>query len=523
MLLSVLLILRLFKIPYLESITLKMVDVMLLGVKNNIPPLSILTMEQVEQIHHATLEVLENTGIKVLSEQSLNILGEAGCTIEKNLAKIPQTIVEEMVKRCPQSFTWHSAHPDSQKHIKLEPGRVNYTISHSPTHVIDLDGKRRQATLQDAADMTRLGDAMDMQHSAGSGLSGTKEEIDQGYDQITAAAMRFIYEIKNTDKPMFVPPSGATPEDAFDFFNLIREDLDELRKKPCTWAWVNVVSPLTHDEIMTDYAVGFAMFGLPVLFCPEVMAHATGPATLAGALVQHNAEVLSGVVICQLANESYGIAPSPPIVYGTASTIMDPRSAQIALGAPEAGLMNTLTAQMARYYKLPTRGTAGCTDSKSIDAQAGQESAMNALLASLSGINLVVDAFGGVGPGVQANSYAGIVFHNENLKAISRILRGIEISDETLALDVINEIGPQGDYLSHSHTLKHFRKEFFFPTLFNRMDFEVYEKSEIKDIESRASEIAKEILKNHQPAELDKDILKHLDQIALKIQKKYVQ
>ena len=495
---------------------------MLLGVQQNIPPLELMTLNQVQEIHEATQQILNTTGVKVLSNQALEILGNKGCQIEGNNVRISPEIIDDALKRCPSSFKWHSAHPDSKKFIKLESGRVNYTISHSPTQVIDLGGMRRPATFQDIADMTRLGDAMEMEHIGGSGLSGTVEEVERGLDQVTAAAYRFVFEIKNTDKPIFVPPSGYSAEDAFEFFNLLRGDLDGLRRKPVTWAWTNVVSPLTHDKIPSDYAIGFAMFGLPVLFCPEVMANATGPVTLAGSLVQHNAEVLSGIVMCQLANEYYGIAPPPPIVYGTASTIMDLKSAQITLAAPETGLMNVLTAQMARYYNLPTRGTAGCNDAKTLDAQAGHESALNGLLASLAGINVIVDALGGMGPGVQANSYSGIVFHNENLKAIARILKGIEISDETLALNVINEIGPGGNYLGHSHTLKHFRSEFYFPKLFDRRDFEIFEKTEKLDTEKRAYKEAKEILEKHNPEPLDSDISKQLDIILKAIQKRNV-
>ncbi|MFX1516003.1 MAG: trimethylamine methyltransferase family protein [Promethearchaeota archaeon] len=495
---------------------------MLLGLQNNIPPLTILSKEQVEEIHQASLKVLKNTGVRVLSQQALDILKENKCKIKSNTVFIDSELVEDVLRKCPSSFTWFSVHPDSKKYIKLESGRVNYTISHSPTHMIDFDGSRRRSTYKDIADLTRLGDALEMVHLGGSGLSGTAEEIDQGLDLMTAAAYRFIIEVKNTDKPLFIPPSGATPEDGLEFFNLFREDMSDLQKRPCSWAWVNTVSPLMHNETMTDYAIGFAMFGLPVLFCPEVMAHATGPATLGGALVQHNAEILSGVVICQLANESYGIAPPPPIVYGTASSILDPRTAQITLGAPEAGIMNVLTAQMARHYNLPTRGTAGCTDSKALDAQAGHESAMNALLASMSGINMIVNAFGGLGPGIQAASYAAMIFHNENLKAISRVLRGIEISDEALAIDVIHDVGPGGEYLSHSHTLKHFKSEFFLPKLFDRTDFAVFEKSERQDIVARANEIAREIIQSHQPLELDKGVLKQLDEIKKNIHKKYV-
>ncbi|MFX1282664.1 MAG: trimethylamine methyltransferase family protein [Promethearchaeota archaeon] len=495
---------------------------MLLGIKNNLPTINILSNNQVEEIHEATLQVLEKTGVRVLSQQALDILKEARCKIKSKKVFLDSDLVEETLNKCPSSFTWYSVHPESKKHIKLESGRINYTISHSPTHVVDLEGNWRRSTFADIADMTRLGDALEMMHLGGSGLSGTVEEIDLQLDLMTAAAYRFVYEVKYTDKPLFIPPSGMSPDDGFEFFNLFRDDLSDLQKKPCSWAWVNTVSPLMHNETMTDYALGYAMFGLPVLFCPEVMAHATGPATLGGSLVQHNAEILSGIVMCQLANESYGIAPPPPIVYGTASSILDPRTVQIALGAPEAGLMNVLTAQMANYYNLPTRGTAGCTDSKVLDAQAGQESAMNVLLASMAGINLIVNALGGLGPGIQACSYAAMIFHDENLKAISRVLKGIEISDEALALDVIHEVGPGGEYLSHPHTLKHFRSEFFTPKLFDRTDYEVFEKSDKQDILTRANERAHEIMKTHHPPELDAKIVKALDEILKNIHKKYI-
>ena len=135
---------------------------------------------------------------------------------------------------------------------------------------------------------------------------------------------------------------------------------------------------------------------------------------------------------------------------------------------------------------------------------------------------MIVDAFAGLGPGVQANSYAAMVFHNENLRAISRVLRGIEISDEALALNVIDEIGPEGHFLSHEHTLKYFRKEYFFPKLFDRTDFEAYEKGDMKDLSERSYEIAKKIIEKHEPAPLDKNIEEELEKITTKVKKKYV-
>ncbi|MHA2175556.1 MAG: trimethylamine methyltransferase family protein [Candidatus Hodarchaeales archaeon] len=286
---------------------------MLLSVKRQIKPLEILSSEQVNKIHLSTLSLLERTGVSIHSDQALQILSEMGCQVDKDDKRVRfhSEFVNEMMSKCPSEFDWHSARPDGNKYVKLKDGYVNYTISHSPTHFIDLEGVRRQSTMQDVVDMTKLADTLEMMHIGGSGLSGTVEEVENNYDRITAAAVRFVYEIKNSDKPLFVPPSGGSAEDAFDYFNIIRGDIDELRKRPCTWAWINVISPLTHDKLMTDYALGFAMFGLPILFCPEVMAGATGPVTLAGTLVQHNAEVLSGAVMCQAAAKYYEMGHPP--------------------------------------------------------------------------------------------------------------------------------------------------------------------------------------------------------------------
>ncbi|MFW9904713.1 MAG: trimethylamine methyltransferase family protein [Candidatus Thorarchaeota archaeon] len=149
---------------------------MLLGIQNNLPSLSILSKNQIGKIHQASLRVLENTGVRVLSQQALDILKENKCKIESNRIFIPSELIEDTLTKCPSSFTWHSVHPDSKKHLKLEPGRVNYTISHSPTHIIDFDGNQRRSTYKDIADMTLLGDALEMIHLGDSGLSGTVEE-----------------------------------------------------------------------------------------------------------------------------------------------------------------------------------------------------------------------------------------------------------------------------------------------------------------------------------------------------------
>jgi len=265
---------------------------------------------------------------------------------------------------------------------------------------------------------------------------------------------------------------------------------------------------------LIEGALVYAKYKQPMIYAPEALAGGTAPASLAGLLVQQNAEVLSGIMVSQLAN------PGTPVLYGTVSAALDMRTGTTTLGGPEVGLFNVAAGQLGRYYNLPRRGTGGNTDSKAVDAQAGAETGMSLLMAAMAGMNFIYDATGSL-DGTLTISYEKLVIDNEIAGMIARTLGGIEVNEETLAVDEIIRVGPNANYLSSPHTAKMFRKEHYLPTLFDRRTWETWLRDGAKDIAKVARERARKIVKEHQPLPMDKPLVLQLEAFIKKVAKTY--
>ena len=287
---------------------------------------------------------------------------------------------------------------------------------------------------------------------------------------------------------------------------------EELIKRPMLFGVINPVSPLQWDSSMIEGMLEYARLKQPLAPSPEVMAGATGPATLAWTMVIHNAEVLSMVALMQL------ISPATPVLYGAISTVMDMRTATTRLGAPELGMMHVGFAQLARRYRIPCRGAAGVTDSKVVDIQAGYETAFNVTLAALAGFNLVLYTLGGIDSS-NAISYEKILTDHELLGMVERLAMGVSVSDDTLALNVINAVGPGGHFLGQKHTGQHHQREHFMPRLFDTQSYGNWVKGGSKDIRDRAKEEAKRILREHQPPALDRELDKTMEEYVRKVER----
>jgi trimethylamine--corrinoid protein Co-methyltransferase len=264
---------------------------------------------------------------------------------------------------------------------------------------------------------------------------------------------------------------------------------------------------------MTEGLMEYAKAGLPVFISPEVMAGGTGPASLAGSLVVQNAEVLSGLVIAQLVN------PGTPVVYGTVSTLMDLSTGNIAYGSIEQSLLNVASAQMAKFYHIPCRGTAGVTDSNLIDVQAGIESTSSILCQAMAGMNFIHAAAGGL-EGTVTASYEKLIIDEQIIGMAFRFLQGITFNEKSLALDVIHEVGPRGNYLAHEHTVEMFKKEHFIARLSQRNKYDVWVQKGKNSMSKSAVEKAKRILDFHVPEPLDERMEKELMDIVRWVEKR---
>lgn len=468
--------------------------------------LEFLTTEQVREIHRTSLRLLEEVGVSFPERVCLELLDGAGAKVDikKERAYIPAWLVEKMVALAPSSVTWYGRNP--KKAIRLGDNKVYYGTMSSALFVQDLDGTRHLSTIKDAENFSRLADGL--------------EYIDEGYCVVHPSdvpehahhAYMMYAMLKNTEKPFKGRMTGALQaRDCVRMAAVVAGGLDQLPIKPFLFTNVSTVSPLAHARDMLEGMVEYVKHGLPVIFTPEVQTGATGPITLAGTLAQHNAEVLSGIVIAQL------VRPGAPVVYGNVSSSFDMKYLMLPYATPEAWLLNSATAQMARYYGIPSRGTAGFVDSNCLDMQAGFESALSLLMITLSGINFVIGAAGGLENATGA-SYEKMVIDNEIIGIITRIMRGIDVNEETLAYDLMESVGPLGQYMMSDHTRKYFKQETFIPSVSNRLKYDVWSEQGARDIKERARERAKKILAEHHPAPMHEDVDRELREIIKEVE-----
>jgi trimethylamine---corrinoid protein Co-methyltransferase len=470
--------------------------------------LKILSSGQIEEIHNATLQVLEETGCVVLEENCLRLLADAGALVDfkENRAFIPSTLIESSLKKAPSRFTWHGRDPG--KNILMEGDKVHYGPVGGSIYVIDLDGNRRPTSIKDAKNFVRIIDSLENIHE-GHCMVHPLDVPNETYHVHMMLAMA-----RNTGKPFRGRLMGEKrARDCIKIAEVLAGGSENMRIRPNLACHVNTFSPLCHGKEMTEGLMEYAKAGLPVFICPEVMAGGTGPVSLAGTLVVQNAEVLSGLVIAQL------IHPGTPVVYGTVSTIMDFSTMNIAYGAIEQSMLNIASAQMAKFYRIPCRGTAGITDSNLIDIQAGIESATSILCQGLAGINFIHASAGGM-EGTVTASYEKLIIDDEIIGRTLRFLRGIDVSEKSLALDVIHEAGPRGNYFAHSHTVENYRKEHFLTRLSQRNKYDVWLKKGENTLSKAAHEKARDILRHHTPRPLEEKMEKELLDILKSVEKR---
>ena len=471
--------------------------------------LEILNRDQLCQIHSTTLQVLENVGVRVEEEEALRVLTEAGAKVDvKNkIVRIPNYLVKECLQKAPSAFTLFGR--DLKHKQTFGDGHVYFSMQGEGVNVLDLEtGERRPSTIKDVTAFYRLADALENIDHASMCVSALDVPDAAG------PAYEVLEGFKNTTKTIDGYQYGESKSlDTIRIASVVAGGEEELRKTPMLLGFYNPVSPLQHSKDLLEGLRIYAEYNQPTLIAPMDLAGGTGPATLAGLLVQQNAEVLSGIVIAEL------FTPGAPVLYGAVSTVMDMRTGGAAFGAVELGMVNIAAAQLARYYNLPSRGTGGGTESKIPDVQAGFEKTMTLIMAALAGMNFIYDAAGSLESTVTA-SFEQAVIDNEICGAVSRAVRGIEVSDRTLAMEVIAAVGRGGEFLSQRHTLENVQKEHYIPKIINRDKWEVWAKAGSKDLREVARQEAKRILQEHEPEPLDHDIRTEIEDIVKEIEKK---
>jgi len=420
-----------------------------------LPTLQMFRPEDCQVIHQASLEILRRTGARVHHPEALRLLSESDAWItDESLVRFPPGLVEWALAQAPSTVAL-CRRGSSQPALRLEGMNVYFgTGSDCPNYLDPRTGQHRLFTTRDVIDCIRLVDALpqlDFCMSMG---------VPSDLDAPSAFRHQAALMMEHTAKPVvFISDDRADNEAIVAMAAAIAGGPQRLRLNPTLLCYSQITTPLSHGYTSTDKLLYMAEAGLPVVHQPSPMMGGTAPVTLAGALALGNAEVLSGLVIHQLKRRG------SPFVYGQGVHHMDMKTTISVYGAPEFDLGRVAVAEMARYYRLPNFGYAGPSDSCAMDEQAATDGAASILLALLSGQNLVHD-IGYLEAGL-TTSPEMIVFCDEIIQRMRAFIRGISLDAESLALEVIDQIGPGGSFLTADHTLKHFRS-LWHPKLFNR-------------------------------------------------------
>jgi trimethylamine--corrinoid protein Co-methyltransferase len=472
---------------------------------NTYPALEVLSADQVEQIHHASLTLLENHGMRVMHEGARKMLAAAGAEVDHDteMVRFDRGLVMDRVALAPAEFTLHARNP--AKNIKLGGNHLAFTSVGGPAYCNDLDRGRRRGTFEEACDYIRLVQSLDIIHQEG---GGPFEAIELPPE--TRHLDLYHAQIRLLDKNW--QPIALGAERARDAINMARIGLgmeaEEFAEKPALFAIINTNSPLQLDIPMAEGLIEMASAGQAVCITPFTLAGAMAPVTLAGTLTQQNAEALAGITLTQV------VRPGAPVVYGAFSSNVDMRSGSPAFGTPEYSKAAQASGQLARRYGLPMR-SSNVTSSNVVDVQSTYESAMSLWGAITGHANIIVHAAGWLEGGLTA-SFEKLIVDAEMLQMMSEYLQPIEVNEETIALDAIAEAGAGGHFFGVQHTMSRYETAFYHPFLTDQRNFETWEEGGSVDTQVRANRIWKQLLREYEQPPLDPAIDEELSEYVAK-------
>jgi len=411
-----------------------------------------------QEIADAAFEVLEKSGMAVYSPTAFDAFKSAGAETEAGtrIVRLPKSLVEDAIASNPSSITLYSR--DGKCDAVLEGNRVHYGTGGTAIYVIDPDtGERRPSTTEDVILNSRLVDVLANVHVFTINVFPNdikvRDEIDTN---------RFFHSLDNTTKHVMGGVYSMTGcRKVVKMAEMIAGGAEQLCQEPFVSFITLIISPFKIDKHYGEITCYLAQKGLPVVVPTEPMCGTTAPITLAGSVLTHVAETLGGIALVQCVNKG------APGICGSVGSISDLRTMGNLGGSVERAMINAAVSQMAQYFGIPLYSTAGTSDAKDVNIQAAYESAISNLLVAMSGANYIHDAAGLTEFDLTV-SYEKLVMDDEILGMCQRVLRGIEVSDDTLAMELMIEKGPGGNFMAEKHTVRHMREEFFFPKLANR-------------------------------------------------------
>lgn len=450
---------------------------------------TLLTSQQVERVHQASLEILENIGLRVRHPKARDYFQKHGCQVdsETQVVKFPPPVVAEFSQAIPSKFTFHGRDSKYDRTIP-DDSPVIVTASSAPDLIDPVTGAERRSTSEDIARIAHL--INELPGYDVFSISTLADDAPPG--QFTLS--RLYPALKYCLKP--VRSTALNPEDAEKVLRLgsLIAGSDQIyRERPfITHHFCPVVSPLTMDYDSTEMLIFFVEHGLPVY--PSIVPNGglTSPMTLAGTLAQGNAEFLAVAILMQM------IRPGTPLIYSTLPTIADLRTGAYASGGIECGLLHMACAQMAHYYNVPCGGYIGLTNAKVNDAQSGFETGLSTMGGLLAGADML--NMGGLLDALKAFDFAKAIIDDEIAQMLKRVKRGIEFNEKNLALDVISDVGPGGSFMTHLHTIQNMKTAGILPKIADRDSRVSWMASGAKVAQERALQMLAGILRHESQA-----------------------
>ncbi|MGH6718298.1 MAG: trimethylamine methyltransferase family protein [Alphaproteobacteria bacterium] len=469
-------------------------------VVNPYAPVEVLSADQVEAIHDASLRVLEDIGMEFLHDGALDLLQRAGAKVDRatRRARLDRGLVLEQVAKAPSHVTLHARNPE--RSVTLGGNAINFCMVASPPNCSDLDRGKRPGTYEDYCNFLRLGHSLNIIHFFGGypvepvDLPAESRHLDCYMGYITLS-----------DRAWHPYSLGRERiSDALAMLAIARgTTVEALEREPGIITVVNTNSPLRLDGPMIEGLMEMARHNQPVVVTPFTLSGAMAPATIAGALVQQNAEALAGILLIQLTR------PGAPALYGGFTSNVDMKSGAPAFGTPEYTKAALAGGQLARRYRLPYR-SSNANASNAPDAQAAYESEMSVWGAVMGHANMVLHGAGWLEGGLTA-SFEKVIIDVEILQMMAEVLNPIEISEDAFGLDAMAEVGPGGHFFGAAHTLARYETAFYAPILSDWRNFETWRAAGAETAAQRANKVWKSILADYQPPPLDPAIRAELE------------
>ncbi|HDQ73724.1 MAG TPA: trimethylamine--corrinoid methyltransferase [Chloroflexi bacterium] len=455
----------------------------------------VLSPGDIQKIHDTSMRIMANIGVRFPDDEALDTFKAHGFKTDGQIVYLEEKAVMEALETVPEQFTILARNPE--RSVTVGDGQSVFAPGYGAPFLVDYEVGKREPTMADYHDLVRLAHALPNQDLSGH-LLVEPQDVPSPHLAMLHAHML------HSDKPFIGSATGRLGAQHTMEMAAILFGEDVVRENCVTISLINSLTPLGYSDEMLGALMEFARRRQPLVIAALAMCGSTGPVTLAGTLALQTAELLAGIVLTQL------VSPGTPAVFGSTSTNIDMRTGALAIGSPELSLMIAAHAQLARHYGLPCRSGGSLADANTPDAQAGYESMMALLTTVTSGVDFVLHA-GGILNAYLAFSYEKFVLDDEMCGMVRRFRRGIEVTPDTLAYDVVEKVGSGGNFLMEMHTVERCRTEFWTPTLSDRAGLDAWMESGRETALDRANRRWKKLLEKHQDPPLDDVIARQLE------------